>query len=55
MADDKLKATEKQEINADFDEVKEIYLFSKLLARALIKDTKGRRELCIIKYKASSS
>lgn len=28
-----LKATEKQEINVDFDEVKEIYLFSELLAR----------------------
>ena len=27
------KATEKQEINADFDEAKEIYLFSELLAR----------------------
>ena len=28
-----LKATEKQEIDVDFDEVKEIYLFSELLAR----------------------
>ena len=28
-----LKATEKQEIDAGFDEVKEIYLFSELLAR----------------------
>ena len=39
------KATEKQEIDGGFDEAKEIYLFSELLARALIQDINDE-ELC---------
>ena len=49
----RLKATEKSEINAGFDEVKEIYLFSELLARALIYDIKGEKSFAPKRYKVS--
>ena len=47
------KATEKQEINAGFDEAKEIYLFSELLVRVQLYDIKGEKSFAPKRYKVS--